>query len=560
MSDPIFPLEVWEEGTLQNDVPANDNSLRIEAMRRPVEAIANSPSVTADGTVYIVGPAPSGAFSTFGPDDLTIYRGGTWYAWAPTEGLEANGYQYTGSGGWVAGGGGGGSPGGSDTQVQFNDGGSFGGDSGLTFNKTTNTLSQAGALNEAKGSNIASAGTTDIGAATGTFVHVTGTTTITALGTIQAGTRRVVTFDGALTLTHNGTSLILPTGANITTAAGDSAFFVSEGSGNWRCVGYMKANGQPLAGGGGGLTNWTDGLNSSSPNATVPVAYLSATNAATNVDGAVIPKGTGAFALQVADSTAAGGNKRGANAIDLQMVRSVASQVASGTRSVVAGWNNTASAQGAVAIGGSNAASGQAAVSMGDTSTASGISAVAIGSNASASANYAAAWGGGTANAVDAQAFGRGSNTNSVVGAHSEASSGAPPRARYTLHGSTTNATPLTLTTDAGAAAATNQVYFGNLNNRSGIYRGLIVARQTGNAGAKMSWEFVAHLDRDNGTLALVGVVTPTQVAASAGPPAWTVAVTADNTLKTLRVDATGAAATTIRWACFVDGQEVAGT
>lgn len=34
----------------------------------------------------------------------------------------------------------GGSPGGSNTEVQFNDGGSFGGDSGLTFNKTTNNL------------------------------------------------------------------------------------------------------------------------------------------------------------------------------------------------------------------------------------------------------------------------------------------------------------------------------------------------------------------------------------------------------------------------------------
>jgi len=38
------------------------------------------------------------------------------------------------------GGGGGGTPGGSDTQVQFNDGGSFGGDSGFTFNKTTNSI------------------------------------------------------------------------------------------------------------------------------------------------------------------------------------------------------------------------------------------------------------------------------------------------------------------------------------------------------------------------------------------------------------------------------------
>lgn len=36
--------------------------------------------------------------------------------------------------------GGGGTPGGSDTQVQFNDGGAFGGDAGLTYNKTTDAL------------------------------------------------------------------------------------------------------------------------------------------------------------------------------------------------------------------------------------------------------------------------------------------------------------------------------------------------------------------------------------------------------------------------------------
>lgn len=38
----------------------------------------------------------------------------------------------------------GGSPGGSDTQVQFNDSGAFGGDSGLTYNKTTDVLTSTG--------------------------------------------------------------------------------------------------------------------------------------------------------------------------------------------------------------------------------------------------------------------------------------------------------------------------------------------------------------------------------------------------------------------------------
>ena len=94
-----------------------------------------------------------------------------------------------------------------------------------------------------QGSDIASAGTTDIGAATGQYVKVTGTTTITALGTVNAGTTRWVEFTGALTLTHNATSLKLPGSANITTAAGDVACFVSLGSGNWKCLGYWPVSG-----------------------------------------------------------------------------------------------------------------------------------------------------------------------------------------------------------------------------------------------------------------------------------------------------------------------------
>lgn len=108
-----------------------------------------------------------------------------------------------------------------------------------------------GALNWAATQTIASAATTDIGAATSNSVIVSGTTTITALGTIAAGAERVVQFSGALTLTHNATSLILPGGASITTAAGDVAYFVSLGTGNWRCTGYQKANGQAVVASGG---------------------------------------------------------------------------------------------------------------------------------------------------------------------------------------------------------------------------------------------------------------------------------------------------------------------
>lgn len=101
-------------------------------------------------------------------------------------------------------------------------------------------------INLAKGADIASGATTDIGAATGNFIDVTGTITITGLGTIQAGTSRLVRFTGILTLTHNATSLILPGTANITTAVNDRAVFVSLGSGNWICTNYSKASGESI--------------------------------------------------------------------------------------------------------------------------------------------------------------------------------------------------------------------------------------------------------------------------------------------------------------------------
>jgi len=90
---------------------------------------------------------------------------------------------------------------------------------------------------------LASAGTTDIGVANSKNVRITGTTTITALGTALSGVTRHLRFAAALTLTHNATSLILPGSANITTAAGDTAIAISLGSGNWVVVNYMPAGG-----------------------------------------------------------------------------------------------------------------------------------------------------------------------------------------------------------------------------------------------------------------------------------------------------------------------------
>jgi hypothetical protein len=108
--------------------------------------------------------------------------------------------------------------------------------------------SLGGAINELLGASVASAGTCEIWSPEdGNFIHVTGTTTITSLGTsAQAGAERVVVFDGVLTLTHNGTSLIIPAAANITTAAGDIMMVRAETTTNHRIVNYVKASGDSI--------------------------------------------------------------------------------------------------------------------------------------------------------------------------------------------------------------------------------------------------------------------------------------------------------------------------
>lgn len=116
-----------------------------------------------------------------------------------------------------------------------------------TANTFTGKLTMSGAaINEAVQVTIASASSVAIGAAVSNSVIITGTTTITSFDTVTAGVHRYVEFSGILTLTHNGTSLILPGAANITTAAGDTAVFESLGSGNWRCMFYSRASGLPI--------------------------------------------------------------------------------------------------------------------------------------------------------------------------------------------------------------------------------------------------------------------------------------------------------------------------
>ncbi len=117
MSIEIVPLRVWQENTLQNHIPANDNALRQEVMVRPCLGVANDEAGgDQDGDVWIVGDTPTGAFASFDENDVAMLRQGNWYAWKPFEGMRlvvAGVRKVFDSGAWVDDpsiGGGGGSP------------------------------------------------------------------------------------------------------------------------------------------------------------------------------------------------------------------------------------------------------------------------------------------------------------------------------------------------------------------------------------------------------------------------------------------------------------------
>lgn len=96
-----------------------------------------------------------------------------------------------------------------------------------------------------KGADVASAAALTLGT-DGNYFDITGTTAITSIATLGVGTVVKLHFDDALTLTHHATDLILPSGANITTAAGDEAEFVEYASGDWRCTSYTRATGKSV--------------------------------------------------------------------------------------------------------------------------------------------------------------------------------------------------------------------------------------------------------------------------------------------------------------------------
>ncbi len=136
--------------------------------------------------------------------------------------------------------GGSGSPGGADTQVQFNDSSSFGGNSGFTFNKTAHTAILTGTFKAAGYSNAYTTGTSTatLAATDGVYECLTNAFTVN-LPTASGITGRVYTVKNlqtanVCTVDPAGAETI--DGAATASVVNGSLTFQSDGT-NWRSIG-----------------------------------------------------------------------------------------------------------------------------------------------------------------------------------------------------------------------------------------------------------------------------------------------------------------------------------
>lgn len=230
-------------------------------------------------------------------------------------------------------------------------------------------------------------------------------------------------------------SLLTNDAQYITDAPSDSAYYLRRNATWVNITGSINNANSALQPGDDTLTHWNEAETTSVPNDTVSVSSFTVDGSATNIDAALVPKGTGAVLAAIPDNTVAGGNKRGTNAVDLQTARLNATEVASGdhaiiiggdrnsasgVHSIVGGLNNNVSSIHGFALSGSSGnvntgsycgivgglnntvSANYAVIAGGSGNTASGIYSFIAGRDCIASGDYAVAHG----NNNDATALG----------------------------------------------------------------------------------------------------------------------------------------------------------
>jgi len=252
------------------------------------------------------------------------------------------------------------------------------------------------------------------------------------------------------------------------------------------------------------------------------------------------------------------GNNRGSGAIDLQLKRSAATQVASGELSnIIGGVSNTASGNRSVCIGGlSNDASGGRSLILGGTnSTASGLESVTIGSGTSTDFR-SICLGGGTSSSTRSLAI-QGAIADKPFmiskqagGIENFEASVRGQSVEFGLRAFTNNGSPteMALNQSSKLTITSNTALFGTIE---------IAAIESTNATEAAHYIRKFAIQNLGGTTSLIGTVTTvaTDYESDAG---YEVSITADNTGNFLKVEVTGDSTKTLRWVACVRGIEIA--
>ncbi len=262
---------------------------------------------------------------------------------------------------------------------------------------------------------------------------------------------------------------------------------------------------------------------------------LSASASGSNM---MLVPGGGALVAAIPDGSAKGGAARGAGAVDLQMTRAAATQVASGSAaSILGGTGNTAAADHSIAGGNGNSVLAP--------------SGTAFGFNNLISGNASAAPGG--ANASD-----RGRVGALIWSSDVTVWAGLRQLSKQILGAITIDATPTRLTADSQAASMANTV---NMQSWTLYAVRLVVGARHYNSPDAAVWVIdglLLHCDGGTTGVTLEGGgagIAPNKSMGSAG--SWSIAVAPDNANSGLAVTVTGAASTPIHWTASVEATEV---
>ena len=341
----------------------------------------------------------------------------------------------------------------------------------------------------------------------------------------------------------------------------------------------LLLDGTAIGGGGGGSPDlYAENYDGTStlPSATNTNAVAIGVNAKAKNEYSVAI-GRGSLVQGGSNSVAIGDTARCNTALSLSLgnlaVTAVGLRSTALTKSYASGVDSLAAA--IASNSSSYGATGANSIAMGSQAKATGAYSASFGPSNNVTGDYGAAYGRGntvsssgycfgsenTSSASQAFAFGQKASSN-ITGKFAFASSrfssnGDGQTGIYVFRADTTSATAEALTTTNGAATTNNQVILPN--NSAYSFSGTIVARQQAADGSNYaSWEIKGALLRDaNAASTVLGNGIVNKLFATAGASAWAIALTADTTNGGLKIEATGAAATDIRWVATVNTSEV---